>query len=269
MLHTFRNTTHRVELAMADSRSLMSFKDCEKVINYHDAVIYGSDLKLVQSRTAWLNDACIHFYMNVLQHSESNASCLFMDASVVSFLMHQCCDDEDMEDFTKSTTFPKEGKIFVPVNDNMRADSDWMIPGGGSHWSLLVVSMEANGATQFWHFDSVKSSGNIQAASDIMNKLSLVLDQPTTTTKLIRAATPQQMNCYDCGVHMLAAAKVFASMEGTKLADYERKMWEYSKQNPDFCRELRQTMVHVMIRLDSNKRKEKSESITLKGVAAS
>lgn len=38
------------------------------LINYHDAVIYPSDLSLLDSSTAWLNDACVHFQMTRLQH---------------------------------------------------------------------------------------------------------------------------------------------------------------------------------------------------------
>lgn len=232
----------------------MTFEDTEQVLNYHDAVIYGSDLKLVQSRTEWLNDACAHFYMNVLQHADENSgSCLFMDPSVVSFFMHQCTDDEDMRDFINSTKFPSEGKIFIPVNDNMRADADWMIRGGGSHWSLLVVTMEAKVATNFWHFDSLKSSANVDAARDIRNKLLRLFDKPNTGTKLTRAATTQQTNGYDCGIHMLAAAKVFASLEGTRLADYEKAIRDHAKLNPDFCRNLRQTIAQSMIILASNK----------------
>ena len=38
------------------------------LLNYHDAVVYPSDLALLNSPTAWLNDACINFQMTRLQH---------------------------------------------------------------------------------------------------------------------------------------------------------------------------------------------------------
>ena len=38
------------------------------LLNYHDAVVYPSDLALLDSPTAWLNDACINFQMTRLQH---------------------------------------------------------------------------------------------------------------------------------------------------------------------------------------------------------
>ena len=36
------------------------------LLNYNDACIYQSDLQLVQSKTQWLNDACIHYHMKRL-----------------------------------------------------------------------------------------------------------------------------------------------------------------------------------------------------------
>jgi hypothetical protein len=40
------------------------------LVNYHDAVIYPSDLALLDSPTDWLNDACINFHMRRLQHTQ-------------------------------------------------------------------------------------------------------------------------------------------------------------------------------------------------------
>jgi hypothetical protein len=40
------------------------------LINYHDAVIYPSDLALLDSTTDWLNDACINFHMRHLEHTQ-------------------------------------------------------------------------------------------------------------------------------------------------------------------------------------------------------
>jgi hypothetical protein len=37
------------------------------LVNYNDAVIYTSDLAILDSSTAWLNDACINFQLTRLQ----------------------------------------------------------------------------------------------------------------------------------------------------------------------------------------------------------
>jgi sentrin-specific protease 8 len=142
----------------------------------------------------------------------------------------------------------------VKVNDNMRANADWMIPGSGSHWSLLVVFL-GRGDVQFWHFDSVKSIKNSRAAKDIMKKVSTILQSTYTplSLNLVNAFTPQQKNGFDCGVHMLVAAKVFSTMttttRGKKLQDYENVILEFAKANPDFCGSLRQEIVGEIIRL--------------------
>lgn len=39
------------------------------LLNYHDAVIYRSDLALLDSQTDWLNDACINFQMTRLRQA--------------------------------------------------------------------------------------------------------------------------------------------------------------------------------------------------------
>ena len=43
------------------------------LVNYHDAVIYPSDLALLDSPTDWLNDACINFQMRRLQHTQEES----------------------------------------------------------------------------------------------------------------------------------------------------------------------------------------------------
>ena len=85
------------------------FDPNELIINYHDAVIYGRDLQLFDHRTEWLNDSCIHFYFTYLQQqqrthhlSERSCSILFMDPAAVSFWIHQCSDQEDINDFVSN-----------------------------------------------------------------------------------------------------------------------------------------------------------------------
>ena len=69
------------------------------ILNYHDAVIYQSDLAILKSPTAWLNDACIHFFLTKLQREDGiDPKDTFLDPSVLSFFMNQCSDEEDIED---------------------------------------------------------------------------------------------------------------------------------------------------------------------------
>jgi sentrin-specific protease 8 len=288
-----------------------AYKDSDLILNYHDAVLYGSDLKRVQSRTEWLNDACIHFFFNRLQqeHAERNTttssstsssttsitttsrhtSALFMDPAVLSFFMHQCTDDEDVKDFVTNTRFPETsgGTVFLPVNDNMALSSNWKLPKSGSHWSLLVVMVMIQGdeeekTVEFWHFDSVRNSGNRQAAQDIADKMGQHIfvcpqEDPSSNSSsstssspvihrsrpsiLHAASTPPQSNGYDCGIHVLATAQLFSSMTMTTTTDsrleaYESKLRNYVHETPDFCQTLRTSIANDILRLAAEKEEQ-------------
>jgi sentrin-specific protease 8 len=259
----------------------MPYNDSDLIISYHDAVIYGSDLKLLEQRTQWLNDSCIHFYFTWLtqqrqqRHLPSSlppSSLYFMDPSVVSFWMHQCCDEEDINDFVSSVPFPKRqkssrGRIFVAVNDNMSAASNWQIPKSGNHWSLLVIDVtgDEDDEVQYWHFDSVSSSGNLRAAEDIAQKFrahvypSGKAKSSETNLTVTSAETPQQENGYDCGVHVLGAAKVFSNLTDAdsigessmnSLKVLENSLKTAIGNNPsEFCGNLRTEIASEIQRL--------------------
>ena len=226
--------------------------DNELIINYYDAVIYGSDLNRFERRTEWLNDSCIHFFFALLAEQQQSlqlqSSFLFLEPSVASFWMHQCVDRDEIEEFVRNTKFPgrtgsnadanEEGLVFVAVNDSMSTtagdgDDSWKTPNSGNHWSLLVMEitninttttpLSTSSCLSFWHFDSIRNSGNIRAAEDIARKMRLhvypnaemVMERTTTKatkTMLVRAAeTPQQRNGYDCGVHVLGSARILSN----------------------------------------------------------
>lgn len=215
------------------------YGDNELVVNYNDAVIYGKDLGLLESNTAWLNDACIHYQLARLQqtHDPTAKSILFLDPAVVSFLMHQVQDEDEMREFTAGYhNFESTKLIFVPINDNM-GSQNWQTPGLGSHWSLLLVlllpvlpshaSVEETKTPLFFHFDSVTGS-NQKAADAVATKMYQALEmthieharvhpsvqrdleQTTIQVQVQPCASPQQRNGYDCGMHVLANAQDLA-----------------------------------------------------------
>ena len=51
------------------------------LVNYNDAVIYTSDLAILDSSTAWLNDSCINFQLTRLQQQQRDR---ISDVSVVN-----------------------------------------------------------------------------------------------------------------------------------------------------------------------------------------
>lgn len=188
--------------------------------------------------------------------------------SVISYLMHQC-DEEDEDELTslnhawkllklcskqgadgdnkeppKSTTFQR---LFVPINDQYaHSKSCFAIPGGGSHWSLLIWDIVATSYSDFrsnklhvesmyYHFDS--SSGyNASAAKAVSVKLHKVLCCVSSSIFIenvdlknpVECTTPQQTNGYDCGVFMLAVAGALScDGSGENKEEFERTIRTY------------------------------------------
>ena len=248
-----------------------------------------------------MNDSCIHFYFTLQQeHLAKNntisRSFLFMDPSVVSFWMHQCVDQDEIDDFCASTRFPgrgdqSDGTIFIAVNDKMSRTSsspfsfhdNWQVSGGGNHWSLLVIQVEGGASTKkrkttgesskqqtigFWHFDSVRNSGNLRAAQDIASKFSQhvypgasILTQ-STEGMVQQAKTPQQENGYDCGVHVLGAAKILSNSllmnPSSDILTLEKSLRQEMGANPqDFCSNLRHEISSEIRRLHDEAQENK------------
>ena len=89
-----------------------------------------------------------------------------------------------LPDFTNTT------HIFLPVNDNRDVEQ----AEGGSHWSLLLVSLIDGVA---FHYDSLSPS-NDKDARDTTAKLGMLLGRTLRFVHMDDA--PQQENGSDCGV---------------------------------------------------------------------
>lgn len=120
---------------------------------------------------------------------------------------------EVLPNFTNTT------HIFLPINDNRDVER----AEGGSHWSLLLVSILDGVA---FHYDSMGSS-NASCAESTCDKLGVLLGKKLRL--ILMNDSPQQDNGSDCGVfvcllmkHLLlkrllkadASRKISMSMEG-------------------------------------------------------
>ena len=205
----------------------------ELIVNYYDACIYNRDLSLIESPTEWLNSACIHFYTTFLQRQQveqfPETNTFFIDPSVISFLMHQCHDDEELKEFADGScgSFTKaestEGlRLVVPINDHFLASPhDWAVPSAGMHWSLLVLAYHCcssnNGGgkskeitTSALHLDS--AGGNLPAAQLVAQKIQTSLCRVASHATqshvpVVECKVPKQQNGSDCGIHVLAASE--------------------------------------------------------------
>jgi sentrin-specific protease 8 len=96
-----------------------------------------------------------------------------------------------LPDFTKTT------HIFLPVNDNR----DVSQAEGGSHWSLLLVSITDGVA---FHYDSLAPSNDAEARAT-SQKLEKLLGKKLSFIHM--DDTPQQENGSDCGVFVCLLTK--------------------------------------------------------------
>lgn len=220
---------------------MTTFPTNKLVLNYRDAILYGSDFELLRNEKDWLNDACMHFYLTVLQ--EGHHDIKFMDPSVITFLKHQC-DEEDLKEFAAS--FNRGCCMYmIPINDGHANSTAWQRPGGGSHWSLLCVRGE-----EYLHFDSVVGN-NASAARAVANIFSQILKHDNAAVREVK--TPQQQNGYDCGLHALAAAELLAAEEFTGSAT-ELAFQELGR--PGFGLEMRNKVLTKAIDLEQEYRSQ-------------
>lgn len=86
----------------------------------------------------------------------------------------------------------KEFLLFA-VNNNRSG----RLGDNGSHWSLLVYSRQVN---TFYNFDSMNNF-NRDATVQLYENLKIVFGTPTAA--LIQHWNDQQLNNYDCGIHVV------------------------------------------------------------------
>lgn len=88
------------------------------------------------------------------------------------------------------------------VNNN----PDAAVAGGGSHWSLLAWSA---GDGIFRHYDSMAGS-NAAAAQRVAHAAAAALPG-RARARVVEQYGPQQQNAYDCGVYVLALARLLCA----------------------------------------------------------
>ena len=106
----------------------------------------------------------------------------------MAFLLMQTPDPTTLRDALPA--FERVSHIFLPINDNRNV----AVAEGGSHWSLLLVSV---GDRRAFHYDSLMSA-NQREASAVARKLGQLLGLELEFMDL--DDSPQQTNGMDCGV---------------------------------------------------------------------
>lgn len=115
--------------------------------------------------------------------------------------------------------------VLFAVNNN----PDVTCAGGGSHWSLLAYSAAGN---TFHHYDSMAGS-NRQAAGAVYQ--AAVAAAPPGA-RFVEERAPQQVNGYDCGVHVLAVAQLLCQRAaGGQAMGMEVGGWRWAGIQPNWA----------------------------------
>ncbi|KAL6693991.1 hypothetical protein J3F84DRAFT_349992 [Trichoderma pleuroticola] len=191
-------------------------------LSYYDVLLTVEDIKSLKND--WLTDNNIAFWEEYLEHETlprfPQARIILLRPSMTFLLMKE----PDMRHVQAALPdFSKVTHVFLPINDNRNV----AMAEGGSHWSLLLVSVLDGIA---FHYDSLGGANYAEAAL-ATRKLGTIVGRQIRFINL--EDSPQQENGSDCGVfvcllmrHLLvkrllvanAREKVSMSMAG-KMVD--------------------------------------------------
>ncbi|KAI6093674.1 cysteine proteinase [Hypoxylon rubiginosum] len=182
-------------------------------LSYHDILLTWEDIKAL--RDDWLTDSNITFWEEFLEREVltkyPQAKITLLRPSM-TFLLMKNFDTEAVR--SALPPFKDITHIFLPVNDAINVSQ----PEGGSHWSLLLVSVIDGVA---FHYDSLNGANNNEAW-DASKRLASILGKKLRFHYL--ADSPQQENSSDCGVFVcitmrhLLVKRLLAVNAGQKIS---------------------------------------------------
>ncbi|KAI1385005.1 cysteine proteinase [Hypoxylon trugodes] len=161
----------------------------QSYLSYHDILLTWEDIKALKND--WLTDNNIAFWEEFLEREilpkYPQAHIVLLKPSL-TFLLMRNSNTEMVR--TALPDFRRITHIFLPINDNHNVNQ----AEGGSHWSLLLVSIIDGVA---FHYDSM-SNANDKEAFLATQRLSSLLGKSLRYHVL--PDSPQQENGSDCGV---------------------------------------------------------------------
>ena len=176
----------------------------EKILSYNDVVLRQSDLEIL-SGPYYLNDRIIEFYFSYLSSCHPSQDILLVPPSIAFWIM-KCPVVEALKDFLEPLHLSDKALVIFPINDN----DDVSQAEGGSHWSLLAYYRHAN---MFVHHDSCRSMNTAHAKQlykAVVGYMGLC-GSASEASFLECADSPKQENGHDCGLYVMAIARVICN----------------------------------------------------------
>ncbi|KAK2750172.1 hypothetical protein FQN57_004668 [Myotisia sp. PD_48] len=157
-------------------------------LTYYDSKLTYEDYNTL--REDWLTDNVISFWEEHLEReylSLCDTTIILLRPSM-SFLLMNTFDPNTLKNVLPDLTHCSH--IFIPVNDCR----DVTEAEGGTHWSLLVVSLTDARA---FHYDSLPP-GNSNEAMKLTHNLSILCQKELSYLDM--RGSPTQQNSTDCGI---------------------------------------------------------------------
>lgn len=222
-------------MAVASSKS----GDDERILSYHDEILRRSDLGILSSRSSFINDRIISFYLThvSLALSRSFSTTLMIPPSL-SYLISLCPNDPQI---ISPLNLPSKTLILFPVNDN----PDPTVAEGGTHWSLLVYNRESN---EFVHHDSF-SGLNSRCARRLREAVKGFVGWDGENARFVEARTPQQRNGFDCGLFVMAIARAVCEWKERGMAEEENWFGAVEAMDAERVGRLRGEVLELITRL--------------------
>lgn len=164
------------------------------IVNYHNSLLYTSDLKILDERD-WLNDRLIGFIYEYFENElfdnlVARRIALFVNPDTVQYLKLCPSLEEAKICFLEALEMSKFEVVFFPLNNNSQNDM-----AGGTHWSLLVLFKSSKSII---HLDSIGS--NDKEAKAFYTKFK---DYFSIENFVADKSFPRQTNSSDCGLYLL------------------------------------------------------------------
>lgn len=182
----------------------LQLKPDETYLSYYDTRLFQADVDTVTKRD-WLTDNVICFWEEYLEHEKmsdyidraraqgwARPNIILLRPSISHLLLRTPLD----QIAGLSGALPSldgVSHMFLTINDNRELE----VAEGGSHWSLLLVSLVDGVA---FHYDSL-APHNYTDACELTHHLAIASNRPLRLVSL-DDTTPRQENNNDCGVHV-------------------------------------------------------------------